>query len=245
MRPQILVIIPAFNESGIIGKVIQEVFGVIDKNSCEILVIDDGSTDSTGTEARAAGARVISQIQNLGYGYSLMTGYQVANEEAFSIVVQMDGDGQHAAQSIPELLHSIRSGESDLVIGSRALSDTVYPMPLPRRLGQRLFSWLLFIMGGIHIRDATSGFQVIGPAALKEIMVADFPGDYPDTNILLHLALRGIRISEKAAEFRVNTRGKSMHNGVLKPIYYVYSMALSMGMIYWRNRITRRRTTHK
>ena len=65
MSPQILVIIPAFNESGIIGKVVQEVFDVIDNNSFEILVIDDGSTDSTCTEARAAGARVISQIQNL------------------------------------------------------------------------------------------------------------------------------------------------------------------------------------
>lgn len=245
MRPEVLVIIPAFNESGVIGKVVQEVRGVVDNDSCEILVIDDGSTDSTCAEARTAGARVISHIQNLGYGYSLMTGYQVAHEEAFNIVVQMDGDGQHAAKSIPELLHPIRSGESDLVIGSRALSGTPYPMPMSRRLGQRLFSWLLFIMGGVSIHDATSGFQVIGPAALKEIMTTDFPGDYPDTNILLHLALRGIRISEKPAEFRVNTRGKSMHNGVVKPIYYVYSMALSMGMIYWRNRITLRRTTHE
>lgn len=235
MKPKVLVVIPAYNEAGVIGKVVREIRKVMAKDPCGILVIDDGSRDGTAAEARSAGARVISQIQNMGYGYALKTGYQVAHAEGVGVVVQMDGDGQHAPASIPGLMAPVLSAECDLVIGSRALSDTHYPMPLARRIGQRVFSGLLYRMGGLRIHDATSGFQVIGPGALRQFVSADFPGDYPDTNVLLHLKLKGVRILEMPAEFRVSTSGKSMHSGLLKPAYYAYSMTLSMMMVYWRH----------
>ncbi len=235
MKQKILVIVPAYNEAGTIGNVVRDIREAMSAFPADILVIDDGSSDGTAAEARAAGARVISQIQNMGYGYALRTGYQAAQSEGVDVVVQMDGDGQHAPSSIPGLMAPVLSGACDLVIGSRTLSKTHYPMPLARRIGQRFFSWLLYRMGNLRIHDATSGFQVIGPAALGRFVSADFPGDYPDTNVLLHLRLKGIRILELPAEFRVSATGKSMHSGLLKPAYYVYSMTLSMVMVYWRH----------
>jgi hypothetical protein len=114
-------------------------------------------------------------------------------------------------------------------------------MPPARRLGQRLFSWILWKMSGLRIQDPTSGFQALGPGALKLFVSDDFPGDYPDTNVLLHLKLQGLRILEVPAVFRVSESGKSMHSGFFRPVYYVYSMLLSMGMVYWRSRHENRR----
>lgn len=232
---KMLVIIPAYNEGCGIRRLVQEIKSVDTGLDMEILVIDDGSTDNTAPEARAAGARVISLIQNLGYGHALKTGYMAALAEDAGVVVQMDGDGQHAPQSIPSLAAPLLAGECDMVIGSRALSDTHYPMPLARRIGQRFFSWVLGKMGGMKIMDPTSGFQILGPKVLALFMSEDFPGDYPDTNVLLFLQLHGVRVREMPAVFRVNERGTSMHSGVLRPAYYIYSMLISMLMVYWRH----------
>ena len=138
----------------------------------------------------------MSLIQNLGYGYALQTGYHVAIKEGFSLVVQMDGDGQHAPESIPDLLEPLLKDECDLVIGSRALSKVFYPMPCVRRWGQKVFAALLFVMCGLRILDPTSGFQAFCARALRFFTTDDFPGDYPDTNVLLYLHLNGMRIRE-------------------------------------------------
>lgn len=134
-----LIIIPVFNEQGVIGNVVEQIRATELACDCQILVIDDGSTDRSAEEARSAGARVISLIRNLGYGYALRTGYQVAYDEGFDLVVQMDGDGQHSAESIPALMAPVLTGQCDVVIGSRSLSDVHYSMPWARRQGQRFF----------------------------------------------------------------------------------------------------------
>jgi glycosyltransferase involved in cell wall biosynthesis len=231
-----LVLIPAYNEAGVIGAVIREIRATPIGIPYEILVVDDGSTDDTAQEARDAGARTVSLLQNMGYGYALQTGYQVAREEGFDLVVQMDGDGQHAPESIPGLLAPLLKDECDLVIGSRALSSVFYPMPYIRRCGQKVFAAILFAMCGLRIRDPTSGFQAFGAHVLRFFTTDDFPGDYPDANVLLYLQLNGIRIREVPAIFRINTRGTSMHGGVLKPLYYIYKMLFSMLLMYLRHR---------
>lgn len=234
--PGALILIPAFNESAVIGDLIRKIREVGLPIEYEILVIDDGSSDGTADVARAAGARVVSLIRNLGYGYALKTGYLVALERGVDIVVQLDGDGQHAPESIPGLLGPIREGNADLVIGSRALSDVHYPMPLLRRLGQAFFRRVLRAMSGLTIGDPTSGFQAIGPRALRLFNRDDFPGDYPDTDVLLYLKLNGLRIMERAATFRINERGTSMHSGLLGNVYYAYKMLFSMWLVYLRHR---------
>jgi glycosyltransferase involved in cell wall biosynthesis len=235
-----LVLIPAYNEASIIGSVIRQIRATPIRIAYEILVVDDGSTDHTAQEAREAGARTVSLIQNLGYGYALQTGYHMAIKEGFSVVVQMDGDGQHAPESIPDLLEPLLKDECDIVIGSRALSKVSYPMPCVRRWGQKMFAALLFAMCGLRILDPTSGFQAFRARVLRLFTTDDFPGDYPDTNVLLYLHLNGMRIREVPALFRVNTRGTSMHGGVLKPLYYMYKMLFSMLLMYLRNRHTGR-----
>jgi glycosyltransferase involved in cell wall biosynthesis len=239
-RLEALILIPAFNEAAVIGDVIRQIRAAELPIRHEILVIDDGSTDKTGEVARAAGARAISLLTNLGYGYALRAGYQVALEEGVEIVIQLDGDGQHSPESIRELLRPVWEERADLVIGSRALSSVPYSMPLLRRFGQWFFRSLLRAMSGLRIGDPTSGFQVIGPRALELFTREGFPGDYPDADVLLYLELHGMRILEAPAIFKSNARGTSMHGSLRKNAYYVYKMLFSMFLVYLRHRHVRR-----
>lgn len=233
--PRVLIVIPAYNEAAVIREVIEGIEGSGLNASFEILVVDDGSSDATCRVARAAGVRTVSLIRNLGYGYALQTGYRVASDEAYDIVVQMDGDGQHDPASIPGLLEPILRGEADVVVGSRALSPVFYPMPFARKLGQRLFSWILKGLCGLRIGDPTSGFQALSAPAVR-LFLEDFPGDYPDADTLLYVHLNGMRVVEVPATFRVNPAGTSMHSGLAAPAYYIYKMTLSLVLTWVRHR---------
>jgi glycosyltransferase involved in cell wall biosynthesis len=235
-QARVLVAIPAFNEGGIIGGVVRGVRAAAAPVVADVLVVDDGSSDATAREARDAGARVVSLVQNLGYGNALQTAYRVALADGYDILVQMDGDGQHAPNSIAGLLAPVLAGECDFALGSRALAAAPYPMPFARRAGQRLFSALLRIMGGPAIRDITSGFQAMNRRTLELFVSPDYPGDYPDADVLLFLAYRGITVREVAADFRPAPRAKSMHAGILKPAYYIYKMSFSMLLVALRHR---------
>ena len=134
-------------------------------------------------------------------------------------------------------------GGLDLVIGSRFHAGSNYKVPGARRMGQRLFSWILFRLGGKHIDDVTSGFQVIGPGAFKLYLAEDFPSDYPDANVLLFLLLNGLKIAEAPAEFRMRAAGLSMHRGLWRPVFYVYKMLFSMFLVFLRFRSVKKGAT--
>ncbi|MBV5331231.1 glycosyltransferase family 2 protein, partial [bacterium] len=114
--PRISVIIPALNEGLVIGNVVKQIQAVVntlDENH-EIIVIDDGSTDDTVEQAREAGAVVIQHPYNIGNGASVKSGIRRARG---SILVTIDGDGQHDPNDIPRLVERI--GSYDMVVGSR------------------------------------------------------------------------------------------------------------------------------
>lgn len=100
-------------------------------------------------------------------------------------------------------------------------------------------------MSGVRLHDATSGYQVLGRKALELFVRGDFPGDYPDTDVLLYLSLHGMKIEEVPAVFRANERGTSMHNGVIRPVYYVYKMLFSMLVVFLRFRREEKKGMHQ
>jgi len=100
-----LAIIPAFNEAGSVAQTVSEIWQ--HAPGFDVLVIDDGSSDATAVEARAAGATVISHPFNLGIGGAMQTGYQYADEHGYSVAVQVDGDGQHDPRHIEDMLATL------------------------------------------------------------------------------------------------------------------------------------------
>jgi glycosyltransferase involved in cell wall biosynthesis len=153
--PQISVIMPAYNEGEVIGPVIRQVHAVVEKmdEDCEIIVIDDGSSDNTVEAARSAGATVIQHPYNIGNGASVKTGIRNARGK---ILVTMDGDGQHDPNDIPKLLERI--GTYDMVVGSRnRASDTA----AHRDIANMIFNSLASYVSGRKIEDLTSGFRAV------------------------------------------------------------------------------------
>jgi len=98
MKKIVLVIIPAFNEEGAVGKVVEEVHTHLPQ--VEVLVVNDGSTDLTSLKARTSGAIVLDLPFNLGIGGAMQAGYQYAYHKGYDIAIQVDGDGQHDPKEI-------------------------------------------------------------------------------------------------------------------------------------------------
>ena len=156
---KVFVVMPAYNERGRIGAVVRRLFPRVDR----VIVVDDGSADSTADEARAAGADVVSHVLNRGQGAALKTGTVLAVAEGADVVVHFDADGQHDPETIPTLTAPIVAGGADFVSGSRFLGVTSDGMPLSRKLllaAARQFSSLVL---GIPrtVTDPQSGLRAM------------------------------------------------------------------------------------
>jgi glycosyltransferase involved in cell wall biosynthesis len=220
-----LIVLPAFNEAAHIADVVRAVRTAMPE--ADIAVVDDGSTDATGVRACESGATVLPLAFNAGYGAALQTGYKFALNRGYDYLVQMDADGQHDPAGIATVLEHVTSGKSDLCIGSRFLEGDTYRIPPLRRAGMILFrriaSWLI----GQTITDPTSGFQAMNRRVIEFFARDLYPGDYPDTDILVLLHRNGYRIAERPVIMQPHASGRSMHTG-LRPLYYLFKMALDI-----------------
>ncbi len=223
-------VLPAFDEAAAIGRVVESVRREV---SADVLVVDDGSTDATPIAARAAGAIVVSHATNLGYGAALQTGYRYALRRGYEGVVQLDGDGQHDPASIPRLVTAL--AEADVVVGSRFLEAGSYRPPFLRRVGMALFAWLASALARQRLTDPTSGFQAISRRALAFYAHERYPADYPDADVLAMVARSGLRLLEVPVRMLASPSGKSMHGGLLRPLYYVFRMSLALGLVLFRS----------
>lgn len=239
---RMLVVIPAYNEAGRVGAVVQDVRRHM--AAADILVIDDGSSDDTAQEALEAGAAVMSLPVNLGYGAALQTGYKYAVRRGYDIVGQIDADGQHPASYLPCLLAELRRPDVDVTIGSRFLDrDGHYRPSRARKVGMGLFARVASLLMRQHVSDPTSGFQVMRGSVARFFCSEVYPSDYPDADILILLHRSGFRVSEVGVQMRPAPAGKSMHAGH-RSFYYVYKMSLSILLTQVRPRRTERADRH-
>jgi glycosyltransferase involved in cell wall biosynthesis len=227
--PRILVLIPCLDEGPRIGALIEDLATL--HPGADVLVVDDGSCDDTVQRARDGGAAVLRLPYHLGYGAALQTGYRYALDGGYDVVVQMDGDGQHPAAEVSTLLEALRREGCDLVVGSRFLGKTPYPIPRLRLLGIRLFSRLVSLLAGRAITDPTSGFQALNRETMSFYQQDFYPYDYPDADMLLRVHYQGLSFHEVAVQMLAGPPGKSMHSG-LRPLYYVYKLLLSLGLTW-------------
>ena len=219
------IIIPAYNEENRIESVIENIRRCSDE---DIIVIDDGSKDSTAVKAEKAGACVIRHPFNMGYGVALQTGYKYAVKQHYDLLVQMDGDGQHGAEFIPELFRKVENNACDVVIGSRFLSQVPYKGGILKTVGISIFRLLIRMITGERITDPTSGYQCLNRKVFEFFTADHFPWDYPDANVIIMLHRAGFRIREIPVEMTPNPEGRSMHRGLFKISYYLFEVLLSI-----------------
>jgi len=181
------VVIPGYMEAGRIGAVVHGV-----KRHCRnIVVVDDGSTDDTSSEAKDAGAEVIRHTVNKGKGLSLDAGFRYARNHGFEFVITLDADGQHDPGDIPGFLEAYASGIMQVYVGNR-MADPA-GMPLVRRLTNLFMSWLLSRKMGQWVPDTQCGYRLYRCDILDGVSLesARFAAE---SEILLYLAARGVKI---------------------------------------------------
>lgn len=211
-KKKVVVVVPAFDEAARIAETVtalKRLARPMGAAGCtlRVLVIDDGSADSTGEEATKAGAhRVIRHKVNLGLGAAVRTGLAAAREDGADIAVKFDADLQHDPKDVRAVIAPILADKADVVYGDR-FERLEYRMPMIRRIGNAVFTRLMRWLTGWPVRDGQPGIFAVDAAYLR---VFSLPGDYNYTQQLLIDAYhKGMRFAQAPVAFRARETGKS------------------------------------
>lgn len=186
-RTTVAAVIPAYLEEKHIADVVRRALKQLDN----VLVIDDGSADSTAATARNAGAEVIVHPQNLGKGESIKTGLRHWLDRNFIYVVVLDGDGQHLPEEIARFLEAASAMRAELLLGTR-MKD-VREMPLGRRLVNRYMSNKISRLCSQPIPDTQCGFRMVHRRLIPDLLGGAERFDY-ETEMLIVASRKGCRV---------------------------------------------------
>lgn len=220
---RVALVIPAYNEQ----ETIEGVLAAVPNEAVDrVIVVDNGSTDETASLAHQAGAEVIRESRR-GYGAACYAGFQAA--EQADIVVFMDGDGADNPAQIPRLTKPIKSGEADLVMGSRVMGDAEPgALLIQARLGNWLAAQLMRLLYGLHVTDL-GPFRAIRRQVLLELEMEEMTYGWP-TEMMVKAAKRGYSVLEVPVDYRRRAGGKSKISGTIKGTilagYYILGTTL-------------------
>ncbi len=200
---RILGAIPCYNEELSIGSVVLKSKKYVD----EVLVIDDGSSDCTAQIAEAAGAVVIRHSINRGYGAALKSCFEYAKTNDFDLMIILDGDGQHDPEFIPVFLNRFKENNTDIIIGSRFLSEDV-TIPLYRTVGMKVLDTITMLAGDIKTSDSQSGYRGYNRKAIKSIDIEEVSMG-AGSEILTQAKNKDLHISEVPITARYDIKNTS------------------------------------
>jgi glycosyltransferase involved in cell wall biosynthesis len=223
-KMKILIIIPVYNEEENIVRVISHL-----KESApdmSYLIINDCSRDNTVSICKEKGYNYISLPVNLGIGGGVQAGYQYALNHDYDIAIQMDGDGQHDARYLQNIIDPILKDEADIVIGSRFITKEGFQSSRLRRFGINFLSTLIKVLSGTEVKDVTSGFRAVNKKYIK-IYADEYSQDYPEPEAIIAAALNHGRIKEVPVLMHERKGGtSSIHSW--KSIYYMIKVTLAI-----------------
>jgi glycosyltransferase involved in cell wall biosynthesis len=202
---EVTLIIPALNEASVIGDVVRRVPpGVVS----EVMVVDNGSTDTTAVVARHAGARVVSEPRR-GYGAACWAGVSALGA-AVDVVAFLDGDGSQDPAELPRVLAPVLAGGADLVLGTRRMAGA---HPLHASLGTRLVATFVSWRFGVRLHDL-GPFRAIRVPLLARLEMRDRAFGWP-VEMVVKAAAVGGRIAEVAVSHAPRQGGRSKVSGTL------------------------------
>jgi glycosyltransferase involved in cell wall biosynthesis len=232
-----LAIVPAFNEADSIGPTVAAIHQWAP--DFDVLVVDDGSVDSTAERAAEAGAAVLRMPFNLGIGGAMQAGYIYALERGYDVAVQVDGDGQHDPRHIGDLLDHLHADpDLNMVTGSRFLAadGEGFQSSAARRAGIRIFSKVVSLITGQSVTDPTSGFRMTNRRGI-ELFARDYPHDYPEVEAILLMHAHRLRSCEIPVLMRPRLTGESAISST-QSVYYMVKVLLAVFVGLFRRRPT-------
>ena len=218
-----LVIIPAYNEEASIVNTVQDILD--HAPGFDYVVINDCSKDRTLQRCRENGLNVIDLPVNLGIG-GIQTGYRYAVEHGYDVAVQFDGDGQHDASYLQAMADRLERDDLDMVIGSRFIENEGFQSTGLRRFGINFFKFLIKLLYGGTITDATSGMRMCSRRVMEEFSV-DYPQDYPEPETVARLLRKKYKVQEIPVVMRERSAGTSSINPA-KSVYYMIKVSLAI-----------------
>jgi dolichol-phosphate mannosyltransferase len=213
---RLLVVIPTYNERDNLEWIVGRVRTAVP--AADVLVVDDSSPDGTGELAdKLADAddqvSVLHRTEKAGLGAAYLHGFRVALERGYDVVGEMDADGSHGPEQLPELLAALQ--HADLVIGSRWVpGGSVVNWPLSRKVlsvGGNLYARVLL---GIPVRDVTAGYRLFRRSTLETIDLGsvESAGYIFQTDLAFRTHRAGLRVVEVPIRFVERVRGESKMN---------------------------------
>jgi glycosyltransferase involved in cell wall biosynthesis len=233
-----LVFVPAWNEEESLPAVLDELGRELPR--ADVLVVDDGSTDRTAEVARNHGAEVISFGANRGLPAGIAAGYAYALEHGYAFCGRVDADGQHPVAELVRLLERVRSGASDVAVGSRFASGDGfaayrYRPTAARRFGTAVLRRSMKVALRRPFLDATSGMYAANAKALP-ILAQPYTSEAPEVQGLLRLQEAGMRIEEIPVDMRPRASGESKLQGK-KAVMVVLTIAGTLlALDRWRRK---------
>lgn len=219
---KVLLIIPAYNEAQNIEKTIKD---VKENSEYDYIIINDCSKDNTKEICEKNNFNVISLPINYGLTSGIQLGMKYALKYDYDVAIQFDGDGQHQARYLKELVKEIENG-NDIVIGSRFVTEK---KPVTARmLGSRLIAFSIRLMTGKKIADPTSGFRAYNRACIKDY--ANDMNNPPEPDTLVYMLRKKRKIKEVQVQMSEREFGESYLN-LMNTIKYMSRMMVSIFLI--------------
>ncbi len=224
-----LVIVPAWNEERNVGRTVAEIIGT--SPAYDVVVVNDGSTDSTAIVARDAGATVVTLPYNLGVGGAMKTGFTYAQRHGYARAIQVDADGQHNPADISRVLAGLET--ADIAIGARFADVGDYEVRGPRRWAMVFLASVVSRVAKTTLTDVTSGFRAANSRAIDQYVryyPAEYLGDTLDS--LVEAVHSGLTVTQVPVAMRPRLHGKPSQNPFGAAVYLLRSVfALSLALM--------------
>ena len=220
--PDVWIIIPAFNEAGIIGEVVADVRSVFDHVVC----VDDGSTDGTGTIALQAGAHLVRHPVNLGQGAAIQTGVEYARRQpGAEVFVTFDGDGQHRVKDVVAMIDRLSDGDVDVVIGTRFGRPGLSRSPLLKRVVLRTAASLSPRGRRLGLTDTNNGLRVFNKRVADGLDIT-MSGMSHASEFVMLIDEHHWRIAEEPVEVLYTEYSKSKGQPLLNGVNIIFDAFL-------------------
>lgn len=226
MRDKVLAIIPAYNEEGSLQNTIEGLKAVAPE--VDFIVINDGSTDSTGGICRANGYPVLDLPVNGGLTVGFQTGMKYAARKGYGYAIQFDADGQHMPRYIDAMRKKMDDADADIVIGSRFVQFKKEHSA--RMFGSRIITFIVKMTTGKRVSDPTSGMRMFNRRMI-ELFAKDMSLN-PEPETIAHLIRKGVMVEEVQVSMRDRTAGESYLN-LTRSAAYMIRVCTSILFVQW------------
>jgi glycosyltransferase involved in cell wall biosynthesis len=226
------ILIPAYNEEPAVAGVVHEIPREAAGLATEVIVVVDGATDATATEATRAGALVCDVPVNRGQGAALKLGYWLATARGARVICTIDADGQYEPEEIGRVVQPILDGKADFVSGSRRLGAELTTDRI-RHLGVLVFGGIFSLIVRHRITDPACGLRAMTPE-LTQAVTLEQP-QYQASELMISAALNGFRLAEVPTTMRDRSSfaGHTKKDGNFR---YGVRFARAAVHTWWRDR---------